>query len=728
MSKRRILQIFASRSWGGGEQYVFDLGRALIKQGDKVFFASQRSSIIQQKLNAIGLPIYFWGLLGYFDIVTVIRIMFFVRKKNIHIIHVHKFNHAFLCIFVKLLWQTNIKIILTRHLVTPAKTKRLYIWLYRHIDRIVFVSELAKKEFFSTNPNVDIHKIDVIYNSSFTDKNQPFNKLNLREKYQLSQETVLLGFSGRLSQEKGIEVLIESILLLPANLPIHLFIAGEGKIAYKKKIKDKIEQFDLSSKITLIGFCNNIVRFIEDIDIAILPSIWKESFGIAMIEFMKAAKPVITTNNGAQKEYIIHKEHGILIEPNNPKQLAMYIEQLCNNKQLCEIIGKKAYRKFWEDLSYDKFIERINLLYENVLNRQKYRILIDLSKLRGVYCGLWEFSYQFGKHIIEQLSKDSQWNITFLLPKNHAYKSNAVKYLPISWFLRYILWLKKPFHIIHALSQNSPYIRVKNLHTKYISTVHDLNFLYEKTGNKKEFYKQKYQNNLKGLDHIVFISQYAKRDAYKHLQILSPISVIINAVNIQHHSHSIAHPIFEKVKDDPFLFIVSTVMWKKNIISLIGLMNCLPPYKLIVAGHIIHHDYYSRIREKIIKYGLEDRVFIIGSISEEEKSYFYKHCTAFVFPSLAEGFGAPPIEAMSYGKPVFVSNKTSIPEICGNLAFYWKNFEPQYMARVFNEGMQIYNDNPDYLKQLKNYTLRYNWNRCIQEYINLYKDILSKNV
>lgn len=727
MQSRRILQIFASRSWGGGEQYVFDLGKELIKQGDKVFFASQRSSIIQQKLNAVGLSICFWGLFGYFDIITVIRIMFFVKRNNIQIIHIHKFNHAFLCIFVKLLfWKRNIKLILTRHLVRPAKTKGLYIWLYRHIDRIVFVSELAKQEFLSTFPNVDIHKIDVIYNSSYIDQNQSFEKLDLYTKYQLSKETVLLGFSGRLSQEKGIEILIEAIALLPHDLPIHLFIAGQGKQEYRQKIEYKIEQLGLLHKITLIGFCNHIVRFIDAIDIAVLPSIQRESFGLSMIEFMQMGKLVITTNNGAQKEYITHNENGILIDPNDAQKLAIAIEQLSTDPKRCKAIGEKAYQKFWNDLSYDKFMQRINFLYNNILNGKKYRILIDLSKLQGVYCGLWEFSYQFGKHIIDHLSKNGQWKITFLLPIHHPYKTNLVNYLYVSWFHRYTLWLRKPFHIIHALSQNSPYVRIKNHQTKYISTVHDLNFMYEKKGKKRQFYKRKYQNNLKGLDHIIFISQYAKMDAQKNLQIPCPFSVILNGVNIQHHT--VAHPIIEQVKDSPFLFIISTVMKKKNIISLIGLMNCLPQYKLIIAGHIIHHDYAQKINKKSIKYHLEDRVFIIGSISEEEKSYFYQHCAAFVFPSLAEGFGIPPIEAMSYGKPVFVSDKTSIPEICGNLAFYWNHFEPKYMARVFNEGMQIYNSNPDYAEQLKSYTLKYNWNRCIEEYIALYKEILSKNV
>ena len=63
------------------------------------------------------------------------------------------------------------------------------------------------------------------------------------------------------------------------------------------------------------------------------------------------------------------------------------------------------------------------------------------------------------------------------------------------------------------------------------------------------------------------------------------------------------------------------------------------------------------------KHNLQDRVICTGKISEFDKQYYLKHCTAFVFPSLREGFGIPPIEAMRFGKPVFISNNTSLPEV-----------------------------------------------------------------
>jgi len=62
-------------------------------------------------------------------------------------------------------------------------------------------------------------------------------------------------------------------------------------------------------------------------------------------------------------------------------------------------------------------------------------------------------------------------------------------------------------------------------------------------------------------------------------------------------------------------------------------------------------------------------VSLLGTISESDKIFYYKNCLAFAFPSLREGFGFPVLEAMTFGKPVFLSNKTSLPEIGGSHAF-----------------------------------------------------------
>src|ERR1700751_128658 len=127
--------------------------------------------------------------------------------------------------------------------------------------------------------------------------------------------------------------------------------------------------------------------------------------------------------------------------------------------------------------------------------------------------------------------------------------------------------------------------------------------------------------------------------------------------------------------------------------------------------------------EEAAKFGVADRVKITGPISEEDKAWYYKNCAAFVFPSLAEGFGLPVIEAMHFGKPVFLSTLTSLPEIGGNAAFYFDSFDPEAMQQVFKNGMeQFYAENWE--DKVKAHAMKFNWDETAKQYLALYEECL----
>ena len=95
-------------------------------------------------------------------------------------------------------------------------------------------------------------------------------------------------------------------------------------------------------------------------------------------------------------------------------------------------------------------------------------------------------------------------------------------------------------------------------------------------------------------------------------------------------------------------------------------------------------------------------------------------------PSIAEGFGIPPIEAMSFGKPVFLSKYTSLPEIGGNVAFYFDNLEPKQMAKTYQKEMIEFNNSPiEYSQKLKDWVSQFEYKKMAQNYLSLYKKILE---
>jgi glycosyltransferase involved in cell wall biosynthesis len=100
---------------------------------------------------------------------------------------------------------------------------------------------------------------------------------------------------------------------------------------------------------------------------------------------------------------------------------------------------------------------------------------------------------------------------------------------------------------------------------------------------------------------------------------------------------------------------------------------------------------------------------------------------AFVFPSLDEGFGIPILEAFWFGKPVFTSNRASMPEIAGPFAYYWNSFDADELISVFQAGLnEIEQLNEGGKEDAKQYAAQFTWSNTAQKYLSLYRQLLEQ--
>lgn len=346
------------------------------------------------------------------------------------------------------------------------------------------------------------------------------------------------------------------------------------------------------------------------------------------------------------------------------------------------------------------------------------RILVDAYKVKNLNSGLGQFSFQFVQNLLKHATPDL--DIICLAPSNKSNlfenKLSIVKANLINRHFRnstkYSLW-----HSLHQFPAHLP-----NSNSKQILTIHDMNFLFEKEGQKRVRYLNLLQKRVDQAHVITTISQFSKNEIEKNIDLKGKkIKVIYNGVQIQKDSSLITSTTF---KGDHFLFSIGIFNKKKNFHSLVQMMRKLDGFKLVIAGNNAT-DYGNEIRQLIHEYSLQDRVILAGTISENEKVWYYKHCKALVFPSLAEGFGIPPIEAMMYGKPVFLSKLTSLPEIGGNIAFYFENFEPHVMANQIKSGLSIVKNDPHFSLNSISYAAQFSWETCIKKYLDVYKEALT---
>lgn len=354
-------------------------------------------------------------------------------------------------------------------------------------------------------------------------------------------------------------------------------------------------------------------------------------------------------------------------------------------------------------------------------NKPQKNILIDLERLKYINTGLGQVCLNFGL----ELSKNNknEFNFTFLVPKKFInYFGENVKYAKVTFSRKFLPFLFEKYDLWYAIHQDSKYFP-GHKSVPYILTIHDLNFLKEKSKQKAKKRLKKIERRINRATKITSISNFTKKEIQKHINHIKTenIKVIYNGIKIKTFMN-IKKPGF--VTSENFLFSIGVLKKKKNQKVLIDFIKELPKeYTLIIAGND-KSKYADEIKREIINKNLSSRIIITGEITEEEKFCLYNNCKAVLFPSLHEGMGMPPIEAMTFGKPVFASKQSSIPEICEDNAYYWENFEPGYMSKFFLENIEsFYNDNSK-PEILKNHSKKFIWENNVKEYLELFKSIL----
>ncbi len=173
----------------------------------------------------------------------------------------------------------------------------------------------------------------------------------------------------------------------------------------------------------------------------------------------------------------------------------------------------------------------------------------------------------------------------------------------------------------------------------------------------------------------------------------------------------------------PFLFSIG-IHPKKNYHVLMPILAEFKEYRWVIAGPD-SRGYRAKIEQEATRFGVLDRIEFCGPVGDEAKNEYYQHCTALLFPSLSEGFGLPVIEAMSFGKPVFLSNRTSLPEIGGEEAYYFKDFEPNTLTEAFANGMKQFENNPGKAQRMKSWAAQFTWEKSASQYIEFYQKVLN---
>ena len=336
--------------------------------------------------------------------------------------------------------------------------------------------------------------------------------------------------------------------------------------------------------------------------------------------------------------------------------------------------------------------------------------------------------------ILNNVSSDTEYVIytnedmkeDFIFTNPHV----IVKTYPISKMssMKNLLWTTFVFPFI-ALKEKADVALIPNftlLLFKFCPTVviiHDLiEFrIKDKFSPLKMFYRTKIADPItaKTADRIITVSENSKKDLMKFLGVKEQkITVIYNGVDQKK---------FNKISSENAISILKNRGWPtdyllyagtidhpgKNAIAVIRAFEELKitsrySGQLILTG--MPGSGFDFIKEYVEQSKFKDDIFITGFVSDEELVALYSKCATFVFVSLYEGFGIPPLEALSCGARVVVSNNSSLPEVVGDVGLTVDPYNQKEITEAVYKCLHMNNDE-DYLQKLEKHLHNYDWKK-----------------
>ena len=354
-----IAYFIASPTWGGGEQYVFDLARHMKEEFGVCpyfLFPPCSDATMVARFEGIGVCKVFpyaskkWRFMPY----AGRKLAEVLDAWNIDILHINSRQAYFQAVWAKRCTNRPFRLIATQHLVRQAKNRFIWRWIYRQIDTLVCVSQCIRQEYLKPLKDDVFPDVRVVHHSV------PITKADVRERKEQTPPHIL--FHGRICREKGIQPLFEALARI-TNLPFRMIFAGNIDNRDKALWNQLYASSPVRDKIEHVGFCTDMHRLLGECQIGISPSIVREAGPLVMFEQMAYGMAVVTSDNGSQPEIIQHNENGLLCPPNNPHALAEALRRLLTDTAFRQRLGKQAQHDFFASHTYNQFLKEMYQIY-----------------------------------------------------------------------------------------------------------------------------------------------------------------------------------------------------------------------------------------------------------------------------------------------------------------------------------------------------------------------------
>jgi len=349
-----------------------------------------------------------------------------------------------------------------------------------------------------------------------------------------------------------------------------------------------------------------------------------------------------------------------------------------------------------------------------------YELVLELLKLECDF----DFTVYSSSIHLKNLYPNRVTRIIPYTSPDFGLKGHLIRLLWQQTILPFKLRMQKASLLYSTVSEG-----ILSHHPKQIITVHDiLPIKYPESCPKMRYYfYYSLPTLLNNSQAIICISENTKQDIIAYHGIKDkPIYVIYGGLNRQRFYPRENGTVQKQYGLTNYLLYIGDLRPYKNLersLEAFARLN-LKEFKFVIGGKK-DPRFFPRVEKKMDDLLLKDRVVFLDYVPEENLPHLYSEAAAFVFPSLYEGFGLPPLEAMACGCPVIISNAASLPEVCGDAAYYVDPYNVESIAegiyRVLTDEVLRSNLIEKGLERAK----LFSWEKSAKEHLKVFEEVLQ---
>lgn len=363
--KINILHTESSCGWGGQELRILTESTGMIARGHQVRIICPKESIIYEQakrrnIATTALPISRKNIKGLFNLYL------WLKRNPVDIINTHSSTDSWLSAIANFFLKQKYIIVRTRHISAPLSKNVATTWLYTKASSFIVTTGKRLKTTLIKENNYPENIITSIPTGMDPRIFFPKEKQLARDETGIKKDVFTIGIVATIRSWKGHIYLIEALHKLN-NLNLHIIIIGDGPA--RPTLEKHIQKYDLEKQVNLVGNKDNVVPWLQSLDLFVLPSYANEGVPQGLMQAMLCCIPVISTPVGSTDELVLHEKTGLLVNPKDSSHLSEAIKRMIENDNFRNTLAIQGREHVLENYTFKHMLDGMEDVFYSCLEK-----------------------------------------------------------------------------------------------------------------------------------------------------------------------------------------------------------------------------------------------------------------------------------------------------------------------------------------------------------------------